>query len=737
MASASSSTAAFAAEELCSPLVGYLRQRGGLQGSSPVAPAEDAGSSDDWRFDLLRSVGEECQTDAELRSLLQKRPQFNLYDGFEPSGRMHIAQGVFKAINVNKCTKAGGTFIFWVADWFALMNDKMGGDLEKIKTVGKYLIEVWKAGGMDMSHVKFLWSSDEISQHAKEYWTIALDIARRSTLARIKKCCQIMGRKEDTLTAAQILYPIMQCTDIFFLKADICQLGVDQRKVNMLARDYCDSAGRKAKPVILSHHMLYGLKAGQSKMSKSDPDSAIFMEDSAADVERKIRNAYCPRVAEAASKPSAEDDEMHLEKDELMNPCLDYLRYILFSKEGYVFKAGDKSYPSFQLARAAFISGEFSEDVLKDALVKEVNLLLEPVRQHFQKDAQAKALLEQITQWKKENLTAPPGLTRLEVLGKGKKAFVVFAPQPTETVQMTTVLGVLKRLQQAPSGSLPVLWLEDWTAITLGRVGGTDACIRGYYELLLFGLRTFAPKLMESVEVKWQGDAILSGASEYWISVINAGRRSTLEDVRTNLPAGETLENASQVVASLMHVGDVFALCGDGAITLCCDEYHQKLHGLALQHCKAVGLKVPEVNFVESPALRLLQQGEGVEVDVNIMLTDKEVEVNKKVKKAFCEPGNVSFCPPITWVGELLALGQDFVVTRKPDNGGDKSYKSVKDLQEDYSSGALHPGDLKPSLSKSINAAMEILRPGLKDQDVLKKAQKDLEAYTKAQQKKK
>ena len=47
----------------------------------------------------------------------------------------------------------------------------------------------------------------------------ALDIARRSTLARIKKCCQIMGRGEDKLTAAQILYPIMQCTDIFFLKA--------------------------------------------------------------------------------------------------------------------------------------------------------------------------------------------------------------------------------------------------------------------------------------------------------------------------------------------------------------------------------------------------------------------------------------------------------------------------------------------------------------------------------------
>ena len=48
---------------------------------------------------------------------------FQLYDGFEPSGRMHIAQGIFKVHNVNKCTyqNNGGTFIFWIADWFALM----------------------------------------------------------------------------------------------------------------------------------------------------------------------------------------------------------------------------------------------------------------------------------------------------------------------------------------------------------------------------------------------------------------------------------------------------------------------------------------------------------------------------------------------------------------------------------------------------------------------------------------
>ena len=91
--------------------------------------------------------------------------------------------------------------------------------------------------GMNMQNVRFLWASDEINNHADEYWTLVMDIARVNNLARIQRCCTIMGRKDtDEMSAAQIFYPCMQCADVFFLKADICQLGMDQRKVNMLAR---------------------------------------------------------------------------------------------------------------------------------------------------------------------------------------------------------------------------------------------------------------------------------------------------------------------------------------------------------------------------------------------------------------------------------------------------------------------------------------------------------------------
>lgn len=171
---------------------------------------------------------------------------------------------------------------------------------------------------MDMTNVEFLWSSEEISKHANEYWMRVIDIASKNSVTRVTRylfssfasacecihffsllsllrCSQIMGRKEtDNLMASQIMYPCMQCADIFHLKADICQLGMDQRKVNVLAREYCDQIKRKFKPIILSHHMLPGLLKGQEKASKSDPSSAIFMEDTEAEVNVKIKKCYCP-----------------------------------------------------------------------------------------------------------------------------------------------------------------------------------------------------------------------------------------------------------------------------------------------------------------------------------------------------------------------------------------------------------------------------------------------------------
>jgi tyrosyl-tRNA synthetase len=137
------------------------------------------------RYKIVRSIGEECIQEEELKNLLAKKAAPICYDGFEPSGRMHIAQGVMKVINVNKMTSAGCRVKIWIADWFAQLNNKMGGDLKKIRVVGEYFQEIWKAAGMDNDKVEFLWSSEEINSKADKYWPLVMDIARKNKLPRI------------------------------------------------------------------------------------------------------------------------------------------------------------------------------------------------------------------------------------------------------------------------------------------------------------------------------------------------------------------------------------------------------------------------------------------------------------------------------------------------------------------------------------------------------------------------
>lgn len=331
---------------------------------------------------LCQSVGVECIMLQELQELLNMKENPICYDGFEPSGRMHIAQGILKSINVNKLTKCGCICVFWIADWFAMLNNKFDGDLKKIHRVAQYFIEVWKVSGMDMSNVRFLWASEEINKNPNDYWMTVMDISRRNSISRIKRCCQIMGRTEgDDQSAAQILYPCMQCADIFYLNADICQLGMDQRKVNMLAREYADETNRK-KPIILSHGMLLGL-GGQEKMSKSDPNSAIFMDDEEAVVDIKIKKAFCP--------------PKQLEG----NPCVEYVQQIIFPKfnafhvERRECDGGNMVYETITQFREAYQSGQLHPGDLKTNLSKQINMLLQPVRDHFE-NKEAKSLLNEI-----------------------------------------------------------------------------------------------------------------------------------------------------------------------------------------------------------------------------------------------------------------------------------------------------------------------------------------------------
>jgi tyrosyl-tRNA synthetase len=350
------------------------------------------------RLELIRQVGEEIVTEEELKALLETKEHPVAYDGFEPSGSLHIAQGTMRAINVNRMLKAGVKFKMWVADWFGWMNNKMGGDLEKIRKVGEYQVEVWKACGMETDKIEFLWANDAMGD--VNYWKKVVSIARNSTVKRIVRCAQIMGRSEsDSLSAAQIFYPCMQCADIFHLEADITQLGMDQRKVNMLAREVGPVLGLW-KPVVVSHHMIMGLsqpsgeitdpveRAIAMKMSKSKPDSAIFMTDSAEEIKRKIGKAYCPQKIVAE------------------NPVMEYCKYLVFGKhkemkiERDPKFGGDLNFGSYEELADVYAKDLLHPMDLKKAVTFYIDEMVSPVRKHFETNPRARALQEFVLQQK-------------------------------------------------------------------------------------------------------------------------------------------------------------------------------------------------------------------------------------------------------------------------------------------------------------------------------------------------
>lgn len=175
----------------------------------------------DEKLRLIHEVGEEINTDEDLVSLLNQAESSKssnerpiAYDGFEPSGQMHIAQGILRTININKMIHAGFTFKMYIADWHAYLNNKLGGDLEKIQTTGKYFIEIWKACGMDLDHVEFVWASDLVKKKAIGILSCESPLKRASNVY----CVQLkLWAAVRQMTSVLLKFCIHSCKQLIFL----------------------------------------------------------------------------------------------------------------------------------------------------------------------------------------------------------------------------------------------------------------------------------------------------------------------------------------------------------------------------------------------------------------------------------------------------------------------------------------------------------------------------------------
>ncbi|MEM1661500.1 MAG: tyrosine--tRNA ligase [Desulfurococcaceae archaeon] len=342
----------------------------------------------------------EVVTIDELKNLLSSSSKVKGYIGFEPSGLVHIGWLIWM-FKVKDLIDSGIEFYVLEATWHAYINDKLGGDLELIRKAARYTRGVMDAIGIDVSRIKFVDAEDLVSD--KEYWSILVKVAKNTTLARVKRSLTIMGRaaSEAETDFSKLVYPLMQVTDIFYLDLDVALGGMDQRRAHMLARDVAEKLGFK-KPVAIHTPILTGLQGSEKKlatadvevdevyvevkMSKSKPETCIFIHDSPEEITSKIMKAYCPP------------------RSSFLNPILEINKYLLFAQNGFVLHidrpqqyGGSIDIYSYEELERRYLAGEIHPFDLKKATADSLIKLINPIRNRILSNQEMRGLLEDLS----------------------------------------------------------------------------------------------------------------------------------------------------------------------------------------------------------------------------------------------------------------------------------------------------------------------------------------------------
>lgn len=352
---------------------------------------------------VCKQPTEEVLTPEGLRHLLETEEHPIAYDGWEPSGLVHLGTGVICAYKIKDFVEAGIHYKAYLSTWHAWLNNKLGGDLNLIRKSADLFRHSWIALGVPPDKVEFIYS-DKLYDDL-DYWATVVRVSKNLTIARGRRTLEIAGRKEtEARMISDFLYTPMQVADIYYMQVKICQLGIDQRKANVVARELGERLGFW-KPVCVHHHLLQGLEKpkvwpipeGQekealssAKMSKSKPETCIFLYDTPEEIKQKMVRAFCP------------------EKTVQFNPVLDITKHIIFREtktltiERPAKFGGPIEFQNYRELETAYAQGKLHPQDLKNTVTEQLIKILEPVRTYFKNNKEAAQCLNTV---KKANVT--------------------------------------------------------------------------------------------------------------------------------------------------------------------------------------------------------------------------------------------------------------------------------------------------------------------------------------------
>lgn len=339
------------------------------------------------KVDLVtRPPTEEVLTVAELRQLFETKQKPVHYIGYEVSGLLHLGSLIVAGHKINDITKANVQCNAYFAHVHSWINNKLGGDLDKIKRAAKYYEEAFRFFCPGLKVIQ----ADELYHNNDEYWYNVIKFSKKITTTRATRALTIMGRSQkEKLELAQYFYPSMQAVDIKTIGVDIAHAGMDQRSVHVLAREVYPKMKWK-KPVAVHNHLIAGLaeppkatgdeRILASKMSKSRPWTCVFIHDTEEDITSKLDKAWCP--------PKQANE----------NPVLEIAKYIIFHEqkslpvERSAKFGGNVEFTSYTDLEETYTKGDLHPQDLKKAVAFNLNKIIKPLREHFEKPKNLKLL---------------------------------------------------------------------------------------------------------------------------------------------------------------------------------------------------------------------------------------------------------------------------------------------------------------------------------------------------------
>jgi len=315
------------------------------------------------RINLITRNCEEIIIPEDLEKLVESGRPIKHYIGFEISGLVHLGTGLMAMGKIADFVQAGVDCTILLADYHSFLNNKLGGDLAEIRWAAENyfkeaLIASLKCFNIEAGQINWLTEKDFYKENP-EIWEKLMRVSQHITLSRNLRSISIMGKaKGKEVDMATLIYPPLQVADIFTLDIDLAHAGMDQRKAHVVARDVAKKLKWKP-PIAIHHNLVAGLKAATSdlKMSKSKPESAIFIHDSPEEIRAKIKKAYCP--------PAIIDN----------NPMINWLKTLMFwGEETAEYKQLIKDYQSGRLHPLDL------KEKIGDWLIKK----LAPARAHFE-----------------------------------------------------------------------------------------------------------------------------------------------------------------------------------------------------------------------------------------------------------------------------------------------------------------------------------------------------------------